>query len=386
MALSLCHCQYTFELNYMSRLCLVLSLFLSSSLFAADKPVRFVNDWKWEGQSAPLLMALDKGYFADQGVDVTLEKGNGSLDAIPKVASGEFDVGSADINSLITWRDQNPEINLKAIFIIYNSPPFAVIGRPSLGVLGPLDLEGHTLGAPANDGAFAQWPALIRANGIVADKVTIQDVSFLEREALLAKGEVDAITGFSFSSYLSLQQLGVPTEDISLMLMSDFGLNLYGNAIIVNPDFAEANPEAVRAFIRGVVRGYQEAIAHPAAAIVHVLERNPEADAEIELKRLVMAIGLHIVTDEVRAFGLGAAQMIRLEKSIDQLAAVYEFNQVPSSSDIFDASFLPSLERRKLLKTVSPVVPAMPSSDSAQQASSEEIHNNKLLMDALPSD
>jgi len=366
----------------MSRICLAFALLFCSSLFASEKPVRFINDWKWEGQAAPLLMALDEGYFSSEGLAVSLEKGNGSLDAIPKVASGEFDLGSADINSLITWRDQNPQTDLKAIYIIYNSPPFAVIGRPSLGVLGPMDLEGHTLGAPANDGAFAQWPALVRANGIVAEKVTIQDVSFPEREPLLASGDVDAITGFSFTSYLSLQQKGVPAEDISLMLMSDFGLDLYGNAIIVNPEFAKSEPETVRAFIRGAIRGYQEAIAHPAAAITHVINRNPQADSELELQRLIMAIGHHIVTDEVRAFGLGNAQMARLEKSIDQLDAVYQFTERPSSSDIFDATFLPSLESRKLLEVAASDVPPMPESVLGTDAPTTEI----IQLDLAPSD
>lgn len=326
-------------------------LFLLSveSLLAADTPVRFINDWKWQGPAAPLLLAKDEGFFVSEGLNVTLSEGNGSLDAIPRVANGEFDMGSADINSLIIWRDQNPNVNLKAIFIIYNAPPFAVLGRPSLGVFGPQDLEGHSLGAPAADGAFAQWPALVKANGILADKVTIKDVSFPEREPMLARGEVDAITGYSFTSFINLQENGVPTEDISLMLMSDFGLDLYGNAIIVNPEFATSKPDAVRGFLRATIRGYQNTIAHPAAAISYVLNRNENAKEDIELRRLVMAIGHNIVTDEVRENGLGYASSVRLDKSINQLAGIHEFSSQPASDTIFDAGFLPEKAERMLL-------------------------------------
>lgn len=315
---------------------------------AAETKVRFINDWKWEGQAAPLLLALDQGYFSEESLDVTLEIGKGSLDALPKVASGEFDLGSADINSLITWRDKNPDIDMKAIYIIYNAPPFAVIGRPSLGVTGPQDLEGHTLGAPAFDGAYAQWPAFVRANGILEDRVTIQDVGFPVREPMLAAGEVDAITGFSFTSYIGVQKAGVPASDISLMLMSDFGLDLYGNAIIVNPEFAEKNPSVVRAFLRAAVRGYKSTIANPTAAIEHVLSRNENGDRETELKRLIMAIGHHIVTDEVRNSGLGGVIDSRLEKSIDQLAEMHKFASKPKASEIFDDQYLPATAFRRL--------------------------------------
>jgi len=329
-------------------------LILFTSLAKADDTaIRFINDWKWEGQSAPLLMALDKGYFQQEALNVTLDKGTGSVNAIPKVASGEYHLGSADINSLIKWRTENPDVDMKAIYIIYNVAPFAVLGRHSLGVTGPLDLEGHTLGAPAFDGAFAHWPEFVIVNGILEDRVTIQDVGFPEREPMLAAGEVDAITGFSFTSYITLQQNGVPDEDISLMLMSDFGLDLYGNAIIVNPDFAEQNPGAVRAFLRAAIRGYQDTIANPAAAVTHVVDRVEGSDADVELQRLVMAIGHHIVTDEVRNLGLGDIIESRLEKSISQLDSIYDFDEIPSAGEIFDDSFLPARATRQIKGVVS---------------------------------
>lgn len=327
---------------------LLLAVFSISSVNAENTPLRFVNDWKWEGQAAPLLLSLDKGYFAEEALDVMLDPGTGSVNAIPLVASGEYDMGSADINSLITWRADNPDVDMKAIYIIYNAPPFAVLGRPSKGVFGPLDLEGRTLGAPAFDGAYAQWPMFVAANGILEDRVNIQDVGFPVRESMLAAGDVDAITGFSFSSYITLRQNGVPEDDISLMLMSDFGLDLYGNAIIVNPDFATTHPAEVTAFLRAAIRGYQETIANPAAAIPYVTERVENADPEVELQRLVMAIGHHIVTDEVRSLGLGDVVRSRLDKSITQLDIIHEFASELSSDDIFDNSFLPAIATRQI--------------------------------------
>ncbi len=257
-------------------------------------------------------------------------------------------MGAADSNSLIKFRDQNPDLDVKAVYMISNAPPFAVVGRKSLGVSAPKDLEGKTLGAPAPDGAYAQWPAFVAANGIDAAAVTIENVGFPVREPMLAQGKVDAITGYSFSSFINLKANGVPEEDISVLLMADHGLDLYGNVILVNPDFAAENPEAVKGFLAATVKGYQETFADPAAAVQYVLAYNDVAREAVELERLEMAIAQNMLTDEVRANGLGAVDMERLARSLDQIAETYAFTAVPDPATIFDASFLPPADARQV--------------------------------------
>ena len=250
---------------------------LTATSAIAQTTIKYSNDWKWEGPAAPMLMALDKGWYSEAGLDVSMDTGKGSREAIPRVASGTYQMGSADINSLIKFRDKNPDLKVTAVMVIYNAPPFAIIGRKSLGVMKPKDLEGKTLGAPAPDGAYAQWDAFVKANNIDASKVKIENVGFPVREPMLAQGKVDAITGFSFSSYINLKSKGVGEEDISLILMRDYGLDLYGNVLIVNPDFAKSNPDAVKAFVKATIRGYQETAKNPAAAVKHVLNHNDVA-------------------------------------------------------------------------------------------------------------
>ena len=322
---------------------LLLSAFFcaATATASAETSIRFSNDWKWEGPNAPVLLALDRGWYTDAGLDVSVDTGQGSREALPRVASGTWQMGSADINSLIKFRDQNPDIPLMAIMTIYNAPPFAIIGRKSLGVMAPKDLEGKILGAPAPDGAYAQWKAFVKANDIDASMVTIENVGFPVREPMLAAGKVDAITGYSFSSFINLKAKGVGEEDISLILMREHGLDLYGNVIIVNPDFAKANPEAVKAFVAVTVRAYLETAKDPAAAVKHVLNHNDVAREEVELERLQMALAQNIITDEVRANGFGGVDMERLERSIDQIADTYEFTNRPMASDVFDPQYLP---------------------------------------------
>ncbi len=314
---------------------------LAASISSAQEQMPFALDWKFEGPSAPYFAAIDNGHFADAGLSVEISAGQGSLDAIPKVATGNFPIGFADINSLIKFLDQNPGAPVTAVMMIYDKPPFAVVGRKSQGVMVPKDLEGRILGAPPPDGAWAQFPAFATANDLDMSKITVEPVGFPTREPMLAQGEVDAVTGFSFSSFLNLVRLGVPEDDISTILMADYGLALYGNAIIVNTDYAADNPDSVKGFLGAVAKGWADAIADPDAAIASLIQRNPAADADLEKRRLQLAVDANVVTDYTRANGIGGIDDARMATALEQLAQTYEFQGTPDASLYFTDAFLP---------------------------------------------
>ncbi|MEM6635936.1 MAG: ABC transporter substrate-binding protein [Pseudomonadota bacterium] len=308
----------------------------------AQTKVPFALDWKFEGPSAAYFAAIDNGHFAAEDLEVEVSAGQGSLDAIPKVATGAFPIGFADINSLIKFLDQNPGAPVTAVMMVYDKPPFAVVGRKSLGIEAPKDLEGKILGAPPPDGAWAQFPPFASANGLDVDKITVEPVGFPTREPMLAEGKVDAVTGFSFSSYLNLVRLGVPEDDISTILMADYGLALYGNAIIVNTDFASANPEIVTGFLRAVGKGWNDVIGDPEMGAKAVVARNPAADAALEQRRLQLAIDANVVTDYTKANGMGRVDPARLEKAIAQLGENYEFKNAPDAALYYTDAYLPT--------------------------------------------
>ena len=316
-------------------------IFASASSFA-DTKLQFALDWKFEGPSAPYFLAIDNGHFAAAGLDVEISPGKGSLDAIPKVATGAFPVGFADINSLIKFLDQNPGAPVTAVMMVYDKPPFAVVGRKSLGISGPGDLEGSVLGAPPPDGAWAQFPSFAKANNIDVGKIKVEPVGFPTREPMLAEGKVDSVTGFSFSSYLNLVRLGVPEDDISTILMADHGLKLYGNAVIVNTDFAAANADTVKAFLGAVAAGWKDAIANPTAAAEALVKRNPAADAALEERRLELAIDANVLTDYVKANGMGGIDNSRFAAALQQLSETYDYKAAPDAALYFTDAYLPA--------------------------------------------
>ena len=315
---------------------------------SAQTDLKFALDWKFEGPSAPYFVALDKGYYKAEGLNVSIDSGPGSVAGIARVAAGTYPIGFFDINSLVRFRDQNPDKDVKAVLMVYDKPPFAIVSLAKSGITKPKDLEGKTLGAPAPDGAFAQWKAFVKENGVDDSKVKIENVGFPVREPMLADGKVDAITGFSFSSYFNLLTKGIPGSDIKVMLMADHGIVLYGNAIMVNPDFAKQNPKVVAGFVRATIKGIIDTIKDPDGAIKSVMKRNETAEEKIELARLKMSLNDNFVTPWVKANGVGGIDEQRMAKAIDQIAVTYEFkNAKPKPADIFTSEYLPPAAERK---------------------------------------
>jgi NitT/TauT family transport system substrate-binding protein len=331
----------------MRRFALFVAMLVSGAALAQkETPVRFALDWRFEGPSAPFFVAIDKGYYKAEGLNVSIDPGSGSVEGINRVASGAYEIGFADINSLVKYRDNPRNLPVKAVMMVYDTPAFSIVSLKKNGIAKPKDLEGKILGAPAPDGAYAQWPIFVQANKIDASKVRIENIGFPVREPMLAQGKVDAITGFWFSSYMNLKANGISGDDIVVMHMRDFGVDLYGNVIIANPDVMRHQPKLVAGFVKATIRGIQDTIRDPESAIDSMMKRNPIAKRDVELERLKLSLAKNFVTPDVKKNGLGAVDMKRLERSIDQIGLTFKYGNKPKAADIFTAQFLPAREQR----------------------------------------
>ncbi len=311
----------------------------------AQTAIKFTLDSRIDGTSAPFMTAIDRGFFKAEQVSVTVDPAADAAEAVNRVATGAYEMGFVDINQLIRYRDQANAVPVTAVFMVYNKPTYAIIGRKSRGVSTPKDLKDKKLGAPAGDLAFAQWKLFAQINGI--EKVNIENVGFPVREPLLQNGQVDAIIGLSYVMLPNLKAMNIPADDIVLLMMADYGLKLYDKAVIVNPKFAAEKPDAVRQFLQGYVRGLKETARNPTAAVENVIKRNDTLIKEIEVERMRIVLRDNIHTQEVKSFGYGGIDFARLDQAIDQLASVNEFKSKPKSTDIFDPSFLPTALSRR---------------------------------------
>jgi len=237
---------------------------------------------------------------------------------------------------------------MKAVFVLFNRAPYALIARKSRGITTFADVTKKTLGFVEADQAVKLWPTLVRLNGVNPATVKIEKVSAAVREPMLSAGQVDAVTGWSYLSAINLRDHGVPASDLIVLRFADFGSQVYGHALIVNPKFAADNPDAVKAFLRATVAGIRLSIKDPKRAIDDVIPRMSGASHELELERLQAVIQDNLLSEEVRRNGIGDIDAKRFDLGLDQIAEGYEFQRRPSLSEIFDSSFLPSLNGRKI--------------------------------------
>jgi NitT/TauT family transport system substrate-binding protein len=306
--------------------------------FSLDRPV--------DAGAAPFVLAATGGLFGAEGLAVTTNIASGSPDAIARVAAGSSDFALVDINVLIRFRDKADAAPVKAVFVLFNKAPYAIIARKSRGIRALSDIEGKTLGVAEGDFSIWFWPALAHQNGIKLASVKLAKFSAAVREPMLSAGQVDAVNGFSYLAGINLRDRGVPADDLTVLRYADYGCEAYGFALIVNPRFAAARPEAVKGFLRAVIGGTHLAIKDPGRAADEVVSRMDGGSRELELERLRTVIRDNILTGEVKRIGIGGIDPARLDRSIDQLAEDFKFQKRPSVADIFDDSFLPPLGGR----------------------------------------
>lgn len=314
---------------------------------AAQTPVHFTLDWRFEGPSALFLMAQEKGYFREEGLDVTIDAGASSRETVPRVASGSYDAGFSDVNALIRYRDENPTVDMKAVMMIYDKPAFAIVGRKSRGIGDDVKtLEGRKLGAPAMDASFAHWPVFKTVNKIDDSKIKLENIGFPVREPMLAAGEVDGVFGFAVSAAVGLRARGVPAEDIVTLMMADHGVELYGSAVMISPKFLAEKPEAVRGLLRAIVKGIKDAAADPEFGAKLVVQRNEIARLDVEAERLKLIIEQNVLTPWVKANGLGGVDPARWARALDQLTIAAPFRDREKAAAAFSDSYLPKLADR----------------------------------------
>ncbi|MEO1590542.1 MAG: ABC transporter substrate-binding protein [Cyanobacteria bacterium J06632_22] len=312
-------------------------------------PVSFTLSWLLQGVDGPLTLAIDRGYFAEEGLDVSFERGFGSSDTASKIAAGQYDMGFGDIYSMIEFNQQNPDDKLIAVAVTINKAPFALLTFKESGIESLDDVAGKKLGAPVGDAPRRLWPVLATEVGVDAEAVEWVSMEPKLRQSFLLQGNVDAISGFTYSMIPALVEAGKTLDDMTIFYYTENGLNFYGNVILVKESFLEENPEVVRGFVAAYIKGLQDTVSDPEAGLEAVMAAGDELmDADAERLRLQIAMDGLLVNEEVEEIGFGAIDPARLEATIAQTVAGFDLPETPAVEDVFDDSFLPPLEERQV--------------------------------------
>lgn len=307
---------------------------------AQNRTVRMSLDWAVEGQQSPFVLAADSGYFGRNGVEVRVDRGFGSGDTVTKVASGAYDVGFADLGAAIAFNGRQGGTNkIISIFQVYDFAPMSVMSLAKSNIRTPADLKGKLLASPPGDSSRVMFPVFAKANNLDMAQLRWLDVTPQLRETMLAQGQADAITA-QITSLLSFRRLNVAEKDVVLIKYPDFGVDLYGHAIITTPEFATQNGEALKRMLKGVAAAWRDAVAKPEVSIAAMKKRDMLVDEALEKDRLQLIIDNGVLTPHVKANGMSAVVPARLTKTVQSVTESFQVPMVDVAS-LYRSDFLP---------------------------------------------
>ena len=327
---------------------LLMSTVMGTQAATAQTKVRFTLDWIPGATHGAFLIALQKGYYKAEGLDVTIDRGKGSAEVVRQLASNVYDMGFPDINVVMDFNSKNPDQAFPVLMSGYEEAPAAIIMLKSSGVTEPKQLNGKKLGSAVNDSTFKLFPIFAKQTGIDMSSMQIQNIEPGLREVLLAQKKVDAIPGQIFNSLLELKAKGVPASDINYFMYKDYGLELYGNSVAASRQFLKEHPDAVKGFLRATIKGLKDMARDPELAVKAAVAYEPLLNPDIERERLRVALDCCILTETVRKKGFGDVDQDRLRNIITLITEAYKLPRKPALEEVFNPDYLPPVKDRMI--------------------------------------
>lgn len=330
------------------------ALLAASPLSAQDLPtVRVVLDWKYEGEHAQFTVPITDGTFRRLGLNLVLDRGNGSGDTVAKVASGAYDLGLADTYTMVRFNANNPNNQLISVAMVQDASASGVVGLRSKGINKPADLSGKRIYAPAADAGRILFPIFAALNNIDVASIQWNTVTSELRDTMLARREADAVTSNTVTTVMNVRAVNVPESELAVFFYGRHGIDLYGSSIVTTRAYAEKNPEIVKKFILGLVHGLNTMIVDLNAAMASLKTYDRLLNEEIEKARMVISLRDMFITPNVLKNGFSTVDMGRLERTLQQVAPVFKIS-APPATDVYTDRYLPPAQDRVVKPWVAP--------------------------------
>jgi NitT/TauT family transport system substrate-binding protein len=279
------------------------------------KSVTAVLDVTPYGKHAPFYVALEKGFWKDRGLDVSLQAGKGSADAVTKVASGAGQFALADTSVVVLARgNQNLPVMTTAMYHYRNL--MSEVTLEDSGITKPEDLVGSNQHVTAGEGSFVLLPALAKANGFAAADVGTTTGEFTQIVPSLLAGQVDGALTY-YTVFPALKAAAEAAGKVATgFLYADHGVDIYNNGIVVTEDYAEKNPDDVKAFNDGFVEAVLFSCENPDEATDIFTKRVPGLDTAVVRDQLQVAID-HLTVPEVEDVGFGPMDEEKMKTTLE---------------------------------------------------------------------
>jgi NitT/TauT family transport system substrate-binding protein len=310
--------------------------------------IRFVLNFRADGGVAGYVLAASRGYFREAGLEVTIDGSSGSGDAVTRVASGNYQMGSADLATLVEFYSRNPQAAPVFVAALHDSSPQAVVSLAHAGITRPSDLPGKRIGQGPADAASRMFPAFCRINGLDYAAMTRQQVTPALRDQMLLTRQVEGVTGFDYTVFFNLKANGIDPGTIHIMRYADHGMDLPGNGVLAGRAFLAEKPDIVRRALAATTRCWHEVMADPQQAAAEMKRLFPLLEEQIEAERIIFLRDRLMVTERTKRDGLAYITPDRIGEAIAMVKDGFGLVSAPSVEQIFDGRFIPAEAERRL--------------------------------------
>jgi len=282
----------------------ILALFVLSLAAAgacAQDKVSLRLNWYLGGLHVPFYYGKDRGFFAAEGIDLTINEGRGSANTVQVVAAGSDTFGMADSSSVISTAARGADV--KSVMSLLNSTGFSVVSLAEANIKTPKDLEGKSVAVSAGDPLGALLQAVCKANGVDCAKVNMVQVDPAAKVVTVLEKRADALLGGADDQYFLIKQRGF---NPAAMRYADWGANIVGMTIVTKTDLIKSNPELVRRFVRASVKSWNEAKKNPGPAVDAALKAKPDLNRQSTLDQMLVDFELLDSKNSKGRIGWGA--------------------------------------------------------------------------------
>lgn len=319
---------------------------------AAQPPlrkVRFLLNSGFSGANSWFVLADERGYFREEGIEVEFTPGKGAFTAAGRMVEEGYDVGYGDVNAVIEQAAKNPGKSPIGVYMVMDRSPSVIILPAKSAIRAPKDLAGHTVTGHGTDVALNTFAQYAARTGVDPASVRIvpNDGDWKTLLGLLDKHESDGLFGYLSTSSAAVRKAGGDVGATLRFLEFKQALpEFYGSVLMVSPRLKNDEPAIARGIVNAVNRGMMDVLCDPDEAIAALLRRDPKQDAAVEKGRLLDTIREDMDGDGIPARGVGGIETPRMEASIALTAQARKLPKQPAVVDVFTPEFLPAIERR----------------------------------------
>ena len=319
---------------------IALSAALAAQLPAlAQEKVQFALNWFAVGDHAAYWVALDKGYYKQPGLDVTMENSKGSGDSIAKVSTGRADIGLADAAVVIASLSRGADV--KVVGMVFDKTPLNVWSRKDAPITEPKQLEGKTVAAPPGASQRQMFPAFAKLAGIDASKVTWVNVEPAAKIAALAEKRVDAVA--DYTTGLPFYEKAMGKGNAIAMPWAKFGFDMYSMSIMASGKTMKERPKVLRAFLEASYLGWQDVMKDPKGALEIFKKRVPEIDLSIIEPNMMQGIDL-MRTERYAKHGIGWMDQQKMCHSVELVNTYMGIAKKVDCKRVYTNDFLTKVE------------------------------------------